>query len=230
MYYSMDPTYMLILIGMAISMLAQAGVTSAYRKYSQVHARSNYTGAMAANRFLLNNGVHDVQIAPTSGTLTDFYNPADKTLRLSSGVFGASSVAALAIAAHECGHAVQDATGYAPLKLRRIMVPAANFGAKGSWILFMAGLLLGYINLLKIGVILFLAVLAFQLVTLPVEFDASRRGLRMLEDCGILAEDEMPGARKVLRSAAWTYVAAVIASLFQLLRFVMIINGGRRRR
>ena len=228
MYY--DSTYFLVLIGLGISLLAQQGVTAAFRKYSQVQVSSGLTGAQAAVRFLQMNGIHDVTVMRTSGSLTDNYNSSNKTLNLSEQVCQVPSVAAVSIAAHECGHALQDAEGYSPLRLRSILVPVATIGSRFSWLLFFIGLAMGYLNLAKIGIYLFLGVLAFQLVTLPVEFDASRRGLRMLTECGVLTEEEMPGARKVLRSAALTYVAAVLASLLQLARFVLILGGGRRRR
>ncbi|MBR1757146.1 MAG: zinc metallopeptidase [Lachnospiraceae bacterium] len=228
--YGVNSSYLLVLVAMVIAMIAQWAVTKAFKQYSQVGASSGISGAEAAHRFLQMNGIYDVTIVHTSGSLTDNYNSSNKTLNLSDSVYGSTSVSAVAVAAHECGHAVQDAVGYGPLRLRTAMVPVANIGSKASWILFMLGLFLNITGLIKIGIICFMAALAFQVVTLPVEFDASRRGLMMLTQCGVLAEEEMTGARKVLRSAAFTYVAAVITSLFQLLRFLAILNGGRRRR
>ena len=228
--YFYDSTYFLILIGLGISLLAQQGVTAAFKKYSQVPVSSGLTGAQAATRFLQMNGIRDVTVMRVSGSLSDNYNSSNKTLNLSDSVCQVPSVAAVSIAAHECGHALQDKENYSFLRLRSVLVPVANFGSQASWILFFAGLALGFLNLAKLGIYCFLAVLLFQLVTLPVEFDASRRGLRMLTECGVLTESELPGAKKVLRSAALTYVAAVLASLLQLARFVILLGGGRRRR
>ena len=227
-YY--DSTYILILIGLGISLLAQHGINAAFNKYSKVPVSSGLSGAQAASRFLNGNGLYDIKIMRVSGSLTDNYNPGNKTLNLSETVCQVPSVSAVSVAAHECGHALQDAEGYAALRLRSALVPVASFGSQVSWILFFVGLSIGLMGLAKVGIICFLAVLAFQLVTLPVEINASRRGLRMLTEYGVITEEELPAARKVLRSAALTYVAAVLASLLQLLRFILLLGGRRGNR
>ena len=229
-YYYMDPTYILILIGAAISMLASARVRSAFQKYARVPSRSGMTGAEAAMRLLHSQGIYDVSVQHVAGNLTDHFDPGSKTVNLSDTVYGSTSLSAIAVAAHECGHAMQHAGGYAPLAIRSALVPAANLGATVSWPLILVGLFLnGNISymLIRAGILLFCAVLLFQIVTLPVEFNASSRALRLLESTGMLGRDEIGGGRAVLRAAALTYVASVAASLLQLLRLLAIAN--RRR-
>lgn len=228
--YFYDATYFLVLIGVVISMIASAGVKSAFNKYSKVRSRSGLTGADAAVHLLHSQGIYDVSVQHVSGSLTDHYDPRTKVVNLSDSVYGSGSLAAIGVAAHECGHAMQHAQGYAPLSIRSALVPAANLGATLSYPLVFLGLILGgtgsYI-LIQAGILLFCLALAFQVVTLPVEFNASSRALRLLEQTGLMGSDEVSGSRAVLRAAALTYVASVVASLLQLLRLLLL---ARRRR
>lgn len=232
-----DPTYILVLIGAVLCIWASSRVNSTYSKYARVRARSGMTGAQAAQRILQMSGVHDVQIQHIAGNLTDHYDPSGKVLRLSDSVYGSASVAAIGVAAHECGHALQHREGYFPLKFRSALVPAANIGSKLGLPLVILGLILGigfdlpgggYFSLAQIGIWVFSLAVLFQVVTLPVEFDASKRALKLLESCGIMGSDEVAGSRRVLGAAALTYVAAAASSILQLLRLV-ILSGGRRR-
>lgn len=227
MYF--DPTYILVLIGALISMVASINVNSTYRRFSTVMSMRGVRAEEAAQRILHDAGIYDVRIERIRGELTDHYSPSEKVLRLSDAVYGSTSVAAIGVAAHECGHAIQHKVGYVPLSLRALSVPVANIGSKLSWPLILIGLLIGYTPLAQIGVILFLAVVLFQLITLPVEFNASHRALQVLKQDSMLSMDELSGARKVLTAAALTYVAALFSTILQLLRLVMIVNGGRRR-
>ena len=222
-----DSTYILVLIGAIISMIASANVNSTYRRYSR--SGGGVTGREAAAIILRNAGIHDVRIECTRGNLTDHYSPNEKVLRLSEGVYNSASPAAVGIAAHECGHAIQHSEGYAPLKLRSLSVPAANFGSWLSLPLVLFGLLLGYTGLAQVGVFLFTFVVLFQLITLPVEFNASRRAMAALEHAGLLSGENLQGAGKVLRAAALTYVAALFSAVLQLLRLMLLARGGRRR-
>ena len=228
-YYYWDPTYILVLIGALLSVGASALVNRTFNRYSSVYARSGLTGAQAAQKLLHSQGIYDVQIQHISGSLTDHYDPRNKTLSLSDAVYNATTVAAIGVAAHECGHAVQHARNYVPLSVRSAIVPVANFGSQLSWPLFLAGLIFSFRPLLMIGILLFCAALLFQIVTLPVEFNASARALRMLDETGIMGRQEIRGTKKVLRAAAMTYVAAVIGSLLQLLR-LLILSGAFRKR
>lgn len=187
------------------------------------------TGFEVASRILASEGLYNVQIERVSGSLTDHYDPRTKTVRLSDSVYGSTSVAALGVAAHECGHAIQDAKSYAPLSIRSALVPVANFGSNASWIIFIIGLLFSIPALTSLGIILFCGALLFQLVTLPVEFNASHRALVKLQSLGIMDRDEVKGTRKVLKAAAMTYVAAACASLAQLIRMIILSGGSRRR-
>lgn len=226
-YY--DPTYILIIIAAVISLIAQARVSSAFSKYSSVLARCGMTGAMAAERILHSQGIHDVTVRRVSGKLTDHYNPKDKTLNLSDSVYDRISIAAIGVAAHECGHAIQHARHYAPLSFRSALVPVANIGSKLSWFFIILGIIMSFNQtLLYVGIIMFSAAVLFQLVTLPVEFNASSRALALLSSEGILAADETSKARKVLSAAALTYVAAAASAILQLLRLIMLF-GGRDR-
>ena len=218
-----------LFIGIILTMLASFYLKSTYRKYSQVSNSRGMTGADCAMAILHNAGINDVSVQFIPGSLTDHYSPTEKVLRLSESVYGSTSVAALGVAAHECGHAIQHKEGYAPLKLRSISVPVANIGSMLSWPLILIGLAMGYMGLAQIGVILFTFVVLFQLITLPVEFDASRRAMIALEEQNILAGSELSDAGKVLRAAALTYVAALLSSILQLLRLIMLTRGGRRR-
>ena len=227
-YYRMfDPTYILVLIGVIISLWASAKVKTTYAKYSRVRSMSGMTGAQAAERILYSAGIYDVRIEHVRGDLTDHYDPRNRVLRLSDTVYGSTSVAAIGVAAHECGHAVQDQKDYAPLRIRNSLVPVANFGTMAAWPILIVGLIFGYNStLIHLGLLLFSLGVLFQLVTLPVEFDASRRAIEMLGSQGILYGDEVRQTRKVLSAAAMTYVAAAAAAILSLLR-LLILFGGR---
>lgn len=226
-YYYYDWTYILVLVGALICMAASARVNSTFSRYSTVRSHSGMTGKEAAEQILHRNGIYDVQVIHIPGNLTDHYNPSKKTLGLSDTVYNSSSVAAIGVAAHECGHAIQDARDYAPLRIRGAIVPVVNFGSMLSWPIIIIGILLSFNHfLITFGIILFSLTVLFQLVTLPVEFDASSRALRILGDTHMLYEDELRGARKVLSAAALTYVAAAASSILQLLRLVLLF--GRR--
>lgn len=230
-YYYYDWTYILVLVGALICMAASARVNSTFSRYSTVRSHSGMTGKEAAEQILHRNGLYDVQVIHIPGNLTDHYNPSKKTLGLSDTVYNSSSVAAIGVAAHECGHAVQHATGYAPLSIRGALVPVANIGSMAAWPLIIIGLLLNgqtsalFINL---GILLFTAAVLFQIVTLPVEFNASGRAIKVLETSGMLYPEEVGSVKKVLGAAALTYVASAAAMILQLLR-LFIIAGGRRR-
>lgn len=233
MFYPMyfDPTYFLVLIGVVLSLLASSKVKSTFYKYSQVRNSRGITGAEAAKRVLHEAGIYDVRIEHICGNLTDHYDPRNKVLRLSDAVYGQTSVAAVGVAAHECGHAIQHAQGYAPLKIRGALVPIANFGAQIAWPLILIGLLFqsqSSVLLLNLGVIAFSAAVLFQLVTLPVEFNASSRAIRKIADSGMMQGEEIVAAKKVLSAAALTYVASAATAILQLLR-ILILTGGRRK-
>ncbi len=228
-FYYYDPTYVLILIGVILSLAASAKVNSTYSRYSRERSMSGMTGAEAARRILSKAGIYDVQIRRVSGNLTDHYDPRNKTLNLSDSVYDNPSVAAVGVAAHECGHAIQHDRGYLPLKLRSALAPAASFGANISWPLILIGLLIGGSGILiEFGILLFSLAVLFQLITLPVEFNASGRAVQLLSDTGILYEEEIRKTKKVLFAAALTYVAAAASSILQLLRLVLLF-GNRRR-
>ena len=229
-YYRFDPTMILVLIGVVLSAMASARVNSTFNRYSRVRSVCGMTGAEVAMRLLNSQGIYDVSVRQVRGSLTDHYDPRTKTVNLSQSVYGATSIAALGVAAHECGHAIQHAQNYAPLKLRRAFVPIANFGSQLSWPLILIGLLLGRggYTLIQIGILLFVCAVLFQLITLPVEFNASSRAVQLLGSTGILMENEVDGTKKVLGAAALTYVAAALGSILQLLRLV-ILFGGRGR-
>lgn len=230
-YYYWDPTYILVVIGAVICMIASARVKGTFNKYSQLRSMSGMNGAQVAQRVLQAAGIYDVQVRHVSGSLTDHYDPRTKTVNLSDPVYNATSVAALGVAAHECGHAIQHAKSYAPLSIRSALVPIANFGSMLAWPVILIGLLFNTRSsglIIDIGILLFSAAVLFQLVTLPVEFDASRRALVMLRTQGILVDDELRYTRRVLKSAALTYVASAAAAILQLLRIILITNGRRR--
>lgn len=230
-YYGFDPTYILIIIGIVLSLLAQSKVKNTFNKYSKVASKSGITGAEAAERILRSEGLYDVTIERVSGNLTDHYDPTAKVLRLSDSTYASTSVAAIGVAAHECGHAVQHSKEYAPLVIRNKFVPIANFGTKISWPLIILGLILssGSSNILiTAGIIAFAAAVAFHVITLPVEYDASNRALKILESRGILVDSEVKSAGKVLNAAALTYLAAAATAILQLLRLI-ILFGGRNR-
>ncbi len=235
--YYFDPTYLLVVIGALLCMWASSRVNSTYRKYSRVRCRSGMTGAEAAERILQMSGIRDVEVAHVAGELTDHYDPRNKVLRRSDSVYGSRSVAAIGVAAHECGHAVQHQKGYAPLKIRSALVPAANIGSKLGLPLVILGLVLGLdfalpgggsFSLVQIGIWIFSLAVLFQIVTLPVEFNASGRALRMLGDYGIMNGDEVDDCKRVLGAAALTYVAAAASAILQLLRLILLSGRSRR--
>ena len=228
--YYWDSTYLLVLIGAVLCIWAQMRVKSTYKKYARVRSRSGLTGAQAAQRILQMSGIYDVRIEHVHGELTDHYDPSHKVLRLSDSVYGSDSIAAIGVAAHECGHAVQHDKGYAPLSVRTALVPAANIGSMAGIPLILLGAFLGMNQLLiQIGIWVFALAVLFQIVTLPVEFNASGRALAMLGDYGMLEQDETRGCRKVLSAAALTYVAAAASAILQLLRLILLFGNGRRR-
>ena len=220
--------YVLFIVIALVSFAVQRTLQSKFERYSKIPIPYGLTGRDIAMRMLQENGINDVSVTQVDGHLTDHYNPATHTVNLSRDVYYGNSVAAAAVAAHECGHAIQHATNYVPLNLRSAIVPVANIGSTLSWPLFLAGLIFSIRPLLTVGIILFTFAVLFQLVTLPVEFNASSRALKMLGSSGMLGNDEVKGARKVLTAAALTYVAALASSILQLLRLI-ILSGGRRR-
>ncbi len=225
-----DPTYILVLIGVVLSLAASAKVRTTFSKYSRVRSMSGLTGAQAAERLLHQAGIYDVRIEHIRGNLSDHYDPRSKVLRLSDSVYGQSSLAAIGVAAHECGHAIQHQHSYVPLKLRGALVPVANIGSMASWPIIILGIIMSYNQfLITLGIILFSAAVLFQLVTLPVEFNASKRAIARLGETGILYGDELRQSKKVLDAAALTYVAAAAATILQLLRLVILFGGGRNR-
>ena len=227
-YYGLDPTYFLVLIGALLSMWASARVNSTFQKYSQVRSCTGMTGVEVARQLLHSQGIYDVTVQAVRGQLTDHYDPRTKTVNLSEPVYGSASVSAIGVAAHECGHAIQDHVGYAPLRLRAAFVPVANLGSKLSWPLILLGLMIGLTPFIQVGIWMFVLALLFQVITLPVEFNASGRAVGLLEQLGILQGQEVADTRRVLGAAALTYVAAVAASVLQLLRLLLLF-GGRRR-
>lgn len=232
MFYGFyDPTYILVVIGLAICLLASAKMRSTFNRYSRVRNHSGITGRDAAEQILRRAGIYDVRVEHVGGNLTDHYDPRSKVLRLSDATYGSTSVAALGVAAHECGHAIQHDTGYAPLKVRSALVPVVNFGSSIAWILIAIGLIFNSrssILFLNLGILAFSLAVIFQLVTLPVEFNASGRAIHILGGSGMLYEDEVNATKKVLFAAALTYVAGAISSILQLLRIIMIANNRRR--
>ncbi len=228
MFWFYDSTYILVILAAVISLIASARVKTTYAKYSKVLSSRGITAEQAAQQILYGAGLSQVPINQVAGNLTDHYDPRSQTLALSQTVFGSRSVAAIGVAAHECGHAIQDAENYAPIRIRNSIVPVVNFGSKLSWPLLLLGLLMSFDPLVLAGIWMFGLVVAFQVITLPVEFNASRRAMRILEERGILGSEELKGARKVLSAAAMTYVAAAVGSLLQLARLLMIRNSRRR--
>ena len=227
--YGYDPTWLLLVITGVIAIIAQIRVSSSFSKYSKVESRTGLTGAEAAERILHSKGIYDVRIQHIAGSLTDNYNPADKTLNLSDATYNSRSVAAIGVAAHECGHAIQHDEGYSFLNFRTMLFPIAHIGSQFSFVLILLGLVFGSFSvLIDIGIILFSAAVLFQLVTLPVEINASRRAVRLLDQEHILIGDEVGQTARVLKAAALTYVASAAASILQLLR-LLILTGGRRR-
>lgn len=234
-YYGFDPTYILVLIGVFITMAAQAKMRGTFQRYSAVRSGSGMTGQEVARRILMANGIFDVAVEPVAGQLTDHYDPRKKVVKLSEVIYNSTSIAAVGVAAHECGHAIQDNRDYLPLRLRTAIVPIANLGSTLSFPMILIGIFLAGsgsyfgLNLINLGILCFSLAVLFQLVTLPVEFDASRRALQQLDTTGILPQEEGRHARAVLTAAALTYVAAAASSLLQLLRLVILFGGNRRR-
>lgn len=224
-----DWTFLIVLPGLILALIAQAGVSGTFARFQRVPARIGLTGAMLARRMLDSRGLNDISIERVSGNLSDHYDPSERVLRLSDAVYGSTSIAALGVAAHETGHALQDQEHYAPLKLRTAIVPAVGFGSNLSWPIFLAGLIFSWEPLLLAGIILFALAVLFSLITLPVEFNASSRALAALSSGGYLDADEMDGAGKVLRAAAMTYVAAAVGAILQLVRLLLLAGVGRRR-
>ena len=227
-YYGIDMTYLvLVLPAFLFSLWAQMKVNSTFSRYSKVRSLRGLTGAQAARYILDRNGLTHVRIEQVAGNLTDHFDPRTNVVRLSQSVYNVPSIAAVGVAAHECGHAVQYAVGYGPMKLRAAIIPATNFGSKLALPLILIGLLFNSSQLLLAGILLFSLTAVFQLVTLPVEFNASSRALRTLDQQGILTQEELAGTRKVLTAAALTYVAALLVALAQLVRMLLLYN--RRR-
>ena len=216
----------LLLIGIAITLWASYNIKATFKKYSQLRYSKNATAEVVANWILKQNGITNVRIERISGSLTDHYDPVNKVLRLSDSVYGSVSMAAIGVAAHECGHAIQDSIAYQPLVMRRKLVPIANIGSTISYPIILLGIFFGATGLLNIGIILFLAVVVFQLVTLPVEFDASKRACMILETSNRFATTEIDAVKKVLSAAAMTYLASTLNSILQLMR---LLNIARRR-
>ncbi len=220
--------WILVVPAMLLAAFAQMKVSSTFNRYSQVRSRSGYTGAQAARDILDRNGLQGVRIERVRGSLTDHYDPRSNVVRLSDSVYDSPSVAAIGVAAHECGHAVQHAVGYFPIKLRSAIIPVTNIGSKLSIPLLLIGLVVQVEPLINLGILLFSTMALFQLVTLPVEYNASNRALATLDSTGMLSGDELQGSKKVLSAAALTYVAALLVAVMQLLRLLLLF-GGRRR-
>ena len=229
-FYYYDPTYILVLIGAVLSLWASATVKSTYNKYSRVYSYSGLTGAQAAAQILRQAGIYDVRIEHVSGNLTDHYDPKARVLRLSDSVYGSNSVAAIGVAAHECGHAIQDQEDYVPLRFRSAFVPVANLGTQVAFPILLLGVFLGSSHfLIQVGLLCFFFGVLFQLITLPVEFNASGRAVRILREIGMMFDDELSKTKKVLSAAAMTYVAAAAASILSMLRLIILFGGNRRR-
>lgn len=223
-----DSTLLIIIPGIIFSIWAQIKVNTSFSRYSKVSSLKGITGAMAAQAILRANGITDVDVVHISGNLNDHYSPKEKVIRLSDNVYGATSIAAIGVAAHEAGHAVQYAKGYSLIKIRMAIVPVVNIGSNLSMPILLVGILLANEYVMMIGIALFALAVIFQLVTLPVELDASKRAIRAIESEALLDTDEVDGARAVLSSAAMTYVAALVSSLLSLLRLLAIANRSRR--
>lgn len=226
MFFYPDPTFILLIPAIILTLYAQSKISSTFSRYSRVRTQYGYTASEVARRLLDMNGLYNVRIERIPGSLTDHYDPRNRVLRLSDTVYHSSSIAAVGVAAHEAGHAVQHSTGYVPLVLRNAIAPVASFGSNIAWFLFFIGFVLRWAELIRLGIVFFLAVVVFQLITLPVEFNASSRAIAMLTDSGLIARGEEVPARKVLNAAALTYVAAAITAVAQLLRFMIL--AGRR--
>ena len=221
--------YGLPILGVIITSIAQLFITTNYSKYKKVIAKSNKKGADVARKILDKHGLTNISVEEVSGNLTDHYDPTKKVVRLSTDIYSGNSIASVSVAAHECGHAIQDKVGYTPMRIRSKIVPIVNLSTKAGYVVIMLGLALGALKLAGVGIILISAMLLFQLITLPVEFDASRRGKKELAELNILDSNEQKGSARMLKAAAFTYVASVLSSLLQILRFVVIISNRRNR-
>ncbi len=236
MYFGIDWTYIvLVLPAMLLAMLASWSVNHTFEKYSELLSSRGITGAQAARMVLDANGLQHIPVCPIAGSLTDHYDPTTSTINLSQTVYGSTSCAAIGVACHECGHAIQHATDYLPIRIRSAIIPITNLGSRLAVPLILIGILLSAISakfavIAYLGIACFALSAVFQLVTLPTEFDASRRALRTIEEANLLTDDEFSGAKKVLRAAAMTYVAALGVSLAQLLRFIILVGGRSNRR
>lgn len=219
--------YGLPILGLIITSLAQLFITTSYSKYKKIKSTSNKTGATVARLILDKHGLRNVKVVETSGNLTDHYDPTAKTVRLSTDIYEGTSIASVSVAAHECGHAIQDKNGYSPMRIRAKLVPVVNFSTKIGYLVITIGLVLGAFKLATLGIILLLSMLLFQLVTLPVEFDASRRGKKELAELNILSSSEQKGSARMLKAAAFTYVASVLSTLLQIFRLAMMVNSRR---
>ena len=222
--------YVLPLLGLVITSIAQLIITTNYSKYKQIDAKSNIAGYQVARKILDKYNLKNIKVVKVSGNLTDHYDPTDKVVRLSNDIYEGTSIASVSVAAHECGHAIQDKVGYTPMRIRSSLVPIVNFSTKIGYIVIVIGLILGALNLATIGLILLLSMLLFQLVTLPVEFDASHRGKKELDELHILNNEEQMGSSKMLLAAAFTYVASVLSTILQILRFALMISSRKSRR
>ena len=224
MFFGYDPTFVLVVPALLLALYAQFKVRGTFQKYSEVHTAGRRTGAEVAAELLSRRGIRDVKVEPVEGMLSDHYDPKTRVLRLSPEVYGSDSIAAVGVAAHECGHALQHNEKYAPLAIRSAIVPVASIGTNAAWILFMIGLFASIRPLMDLGILLFLGYVAFALVTLPVEFDASRRAVAVLQGEGLVMPSEAEGARAVLNAAALTYVAAAAMAVLQLVRLLVLRN------
>lgn len=225
-YYFIN--YGLLILGALITFLAQAFISISYSKYKKVKNDAGVSGAEMARYILDKNGLSNVSVVKVSGNLTDHYDPSSKVVRLSTDIYSGTSIAAISVAAHECGHAVQDSVGYIMMRIRSMLVPIVNLSSYAGYIAITIGLLAGLVNLIWLGIYFELAILLFQFITLPVEIDASRRGLKELKECGKVAEDEYSGSKIMLISAASTYVASLATTLLQVLRLVLLVAGKNR--
>ena len=222
--------YVLPILGLIITSIAQASISLNYGKYKQVASRSNKTGRQVAREILDKHNLRNIDVVEVSGNLTDHYDPTKKVVRLSTDIYSGTSIASVSVAAHECGHAIQDKISYTPMRIRSKLVPIVNFSTKIGYLVIVIGLAAGALKIATIGLILLLSMLLFQLVTLPVEFDASRRGKIELDELHVLDSSEQRGAAKMLRAAAFTYVASVLSTLFQILRLALMVTSRRNNR
>ena len=221
--------YGLPLLGLIITSIAQLLITSSYSKYKKVNTQSRKYGYDVAREILNKNGLNNVNIEQVSGNLTDHYDPTTKTVRLSADIYSGTSIASVSVAAHECGHAIQDKEGYTPMLMRSKLVPVVNFATKIGYVAIAIGLIIGALKIAKVGIIMLLSMLLFQLITLPVEFDASRRGKKELKELSILNNKEQSGSSTMLRAAAFTYVASVLSTILQILRLFLMVSSRRNR-